>query len=98
MGRRHVVGVCRCTATHDLTNDVGTARLRMFEGLKHQGSSTFTEHKAIPVDVKWRESHTGSSFRVDSAFMAPKPPMPASTTAASAPPLTMASALPYRWR
>ena len=45
---------------------------------------------------KGRSAFCGSSLRVDSAFMASKPPMPSGVMVASVPPAIIASASP-RW-
>ena len=56
-----------------------------------------TAIKAIPT-LKGREARSGSSLRVERAFMELKPPTPQAQMADSAPPPRMMSALPKRMR
>ena len=86
MGRSDMIGVgCHAYATQ-FTVNARSPCLGMLVFFEHQNTCTFTQDKSIAVHIKGTAG----------AFMALNPPIPASTTAASAPPASMRSAIPLR--
>jgi hypothetical protein len=64
--------------------------------LEHHDSRALSLDEAVPVLSNGRLACAGSSFRVDSAFIAANPPMPSGVIAASEPPAIIASVSPMR--
>ena len=68
----------------------------MLERLQDENAAALADDEAVTPRSNGREAASGSSFRVESAFMDANPPMVASWMPASTPPAIIMSASPRR--
>jgi hypothetical protein len=80
--------------SHKLGDDIRTSTLCMFEFFNDENARALSDDETIALGIEGTRGALGSSFRVDSARMAAKPPTPMGVIAASEPPQIMASASP----
>src|SRR5665213_1058194 len=59
IGRREIAGIRAHSEADDLAEDLGAARLRPFEWLKHQNGRTFADHHAFAPDGEWPANFGG---------------------------------------